>query len=280
MSTEFTCPALVTKNVSHWASIQGNIGGGKSTLLARLCLLLKQRRLLALDADAHDDGRDLWLPLDEPVDDWLVAKYARPRSSSDEDERMHSSSGGGGGGDEDKISMLDLYYSDKAEYSFTFQVLAFTTRLRNLTRALEQVPERASRPRIILLSERDFLTDWLFFYNLYRRGFVRQCDYDNYNGFFDMIARPLLRFNTMMVHVPTLPDECMRRIVKRNRLGEVDRVTLADLESLEQDHQLMKAGYGGAVYVVEEFHVDMSERQLELVAERVLATLSDAVLVQ
>ena len=261
LAADFGCEALRRKNVVHWVALQGSIGAGKSTLLRHMRDWLREHRLLALDLDAHDDGRDLYLDLDEPVDHWLVPKYDAPPSSKTTD----------------KVSMLDLFYSDEREYSFSFQVMAFTTRLDNLLKALDQIPDRASAPRIVIISERDFRTDRLFFHNLYARGMVRQCDYDNYNGFFERIAGPLLRRNTMMVYVPTEPEACLRRIEKRARLGEKGRVTLERLQSLQDAHSVMLGDYKGTVFTMEDFHSDLGEKELRLVTGQLMHQLVEAV---
>ena len=73
-------------------TIEGNIGSGKSTLVQEL------RNALT----------PTWTFLDEPVEEWLKLK------------------------DESGRSLIELFYSDKKRYSYTFQNYAYITRMRKL----------------------------------------------------------------------------------------------------------------------------------------------------
>lgn len=242
-----------THHVHHWISLQGSIGAGKSTLLKLLRDELIERRLLATRLDAWGDGRPLFVIVDEPVDEWNVKKY----------------------GPDGSHSILELFYSDQKEYAFVFQVEAFTSRLNNLTRALANLPVRQSKPPIHLVSERSLRTDALFFRNLWLAGQVKPVEYDTYQRFFDKIAAPLLKRETVMIHVPTKPQECHRRIAKRARDGESAGVTLEYLETLEQAHLDMVSDFTGQVFTMNEFHQDLRESQMQYCARQLLNDLID-----
>ena len=74
-------------------SIEGNIGSGKSTLLNLLREKYKENQHIIF--------------VDEPVSEWNKIK-------------------------DGEKSILELFYGDKDKYSFTFQILAYITRLRKL----------------------------------------------------------------------------------------------------------------------------------------------------
>lgn len=80
-------------------SVQGNIGSGKSTLVANLKKLLGSNQRICY--------------LQEPVDEWKTIRDA-----------------------EDK-SILELFYKNQEAYAFQFQMMAYISRLAILKRALE-----------------------------------------------------------------------------------------------------------------------------------------------
>ena len=80
-------------------TIEGNIGGGKSTLLEAL----KKKY----------ENNPIILFLDEPVKDWESIK------------------------DENNITMLEKFYSNQEKYSFPFQMLAYISRLALLKSAMK-----------------------------------------------------------------------------------------------------------------------------------------------
>jgi deoxyadenosine/deoxycytidine kinase len=83
-------------------SIEGNIGGGKTTLLSHMKLALKDNKNVIF--------------LKEPVDDWETIK------------------------DKEGCTMLQKFYGDQAKYSFPFQMMAFISRLVLLRNAAKENP--------------------------------------------------------------------------------------------------------------------------------------------
>ena len=82
-------------------SIEGNIGSGKSTLLDNL------RETYKNDANI--------VFLKEPVDEWEKIK------------------------DENGITILEKFYSDQIKYSFSFQMMAYVSRLKVLRDELKNI---------------------------------------------------------------------------------------------------------------------------------------------
>lgn len=78
-------------------SIEGNIGSGKSTIMNYL-RNLKHEQILFVD---------------EPVNEWINLK------------------------DSNGKNCLELFYENKEQNSFWFQILAYITRLRNLLEVIE-----------------------------------------------------------------------------------------------------------------------------------------------
>ena len=86
-------------------SVEGNIGSGKSTFIAKLKEELK-----------HINGIPVvYIP--EPVEEW---------------ESIHSVEG---------KNMIELFYSDPKQYAFAFQMMAYITRLAYLKREMKKYPD-------------------------------------------------------------------------------------------------------------------------------------------
>ena len=81
-------------------SIEGNIGSGKSTLVAKL-------------REKYGNNKEICF-LDEPVSEWETIK------------------------DNEDKSMLEKYYGNQSKYAFAFQMMAYISRLTPLRKALKQ----------------------------------------------------------------------------------------------------------------------------------------------
>lgn len=84
------------------ATVQGNIGGGKSTLVEYLCLKYRMQ-----------NNTNICF-IQEPVDEWNTVK------------------------DSNGKTMLELFYGDQPRYAFGFQMMAYISRLALLKRTLAQ----------------------------------------------------------------------------------------------------------------------------------------------
>ena len=168
--------------------IEGNIGSGKSTLLQILKEKYQQRK------DVHF--------VDEPVSEWMTIR-------------------------DDGQSILELFYSDKEKYSFTFQILAYITRLRLLLDVVEKHPDD------VIICERSIFTDkYVFAKMLYQQGYIDNIQWQTYNYWFDTFKEKVSA--SFVIYVNTEPNICFERIKKRNRNGESD----IPLEYLDHCHRL------------------------------------------
>ena len=112
------------KNTNIIVSVEGNIGSGKSTLLDRLQLsLFKNKKFIFVQ---------------EPVDLWENIK------------------------DENGKTMVQLFYGNQEEYSFSFQIMAYTSRLRILKKVLNE------NVNSIIVCERSLFTDKMVFAKMLR----------------------------------------------------------------------------------------------------------------
>ena len=172
-------------------SIEGNIGSGKSTLLNLLREKYKENQHIIF--------------VDEPISEWNKIK-------------------------DGEKSILELFYGDKDKYSFTFQILAYITRLRKLLHVLEN-----SNDDNIIICERSIYTDkYVFAKMLYQQGHIKEIEWQTYNYWFDTFKKQTLP-NTI-IYVKTDPLICSNRIKKRNRIGE-DSIAIEYLNHCHELHE-------------------------------------------
>ena len=169
-------------------SIEGNIGSGKSTLFENLRTYYKDNKQVIF--------------LMEPVRDWESIK------------------------DDDGIAMLQKFYADQHKYSFSFQMMAYISRLAILKQAVEDHPDA------IIITERCLHTDkYVFAKMLYDSGKIESVNYQIYLKWFDTFAKdfPIHK----IIYMKADPQICMDRIHKRARTGE----SVIPLEYLEACHK-------------------------------------------
>ena len=123
-------------------SIEGNIGSGKSTLVE---ILKKSKKNIKLSN----------LPivyLQEPVDQWDKIK------------------------NENGISILEEFYKNPKKWAFSFQMMAYISRLSLLKKTIRE------NPNSIIITERSTFTDRnVFAKMLYDEKNISHIDYQIYN---------------------------------------------------------------------------------------------------
>lgn len=193
MSNQQSCDNINNFNNNIIISIDGNIGSGKSTLLKNLKELYKDNKKIIF--------------LREPVDEWNEIK------------------------DENGITILEKFYSDKKKYAFTFQMMAYISRYKILNETFENNKD------CIFITERSIYTDKLVFAKmLYETKDIDEISYKIYNQWFDTLSKNF-KINKL-IYVDTKPKICLERISKRNREGE-NVISLDYLNKCEIYHQFM-----------------------------------------
>lgn len=166
-------------------ALDGNIGSGKSTLLTML-----QSRY-------EDKGNTILVQ--EPVNVWDQTR------------------------DKNGISILAHFYENKEKYSFSFQMLAFITRLNVMHEAMLKAREmwHTTKQPVYIITERSLYTDKeIFAKMLYDSGMIEDINYKIYLKWFDQFAKTL-RCNKQ-IYLHTSPAICKERIHIRSREGESD----------------------------------------------------------
>ena len=193
---EGSCSESETSNYKRprIVSIEGNIGGGKSTLIDKL----KKKY--------NGNPKILFLP--EPVDIW---------------ENFIDNKTG--------ENMIQKFYKNINKYAFSFQIMAFYTRLKLLKDAINN-----SSPEVeIIVMERSLNADYHVFANmLYEEGCMEDLEFQIYcyisqDGLTDYGVSGI-------IWLQVEPEECFSRIADRNREGEKG-ITLSYLYKCEQYHK-------------------------------------------
>lgn len=159
--------------MSKIVSIEGNIGSGKSTLIKKLKEIIKNDDILFLD---------------EPVDEWMEIK------------------------DHNGEHILSKFYENQERYSFTFQMMAYISRLNKLKEALKTKKK-------IIFTERSLETDkHVFAQMLYDSKKIDIYEYQIYNKWFDSFNEETKI--TEIIYIKTDTSNCFKRIDERSRSGE------------------------------------------------------------
>lgn len=181
---------MMSTNNNQLISIEGNIGSGKSTLLANL--------------KEHYKNNSNIVFLKEPVDEWEQIK------------------------DKDGLTMLQKFYANQDQYAFSFQMMAYISRLAILRKTIKE------NKNAVLITERSLYTDKLVFAKmLYEQGKIEDVNYQIYLHWFDEFANDCPVNN--VIYVKTSPEKCYERIHKRARQGE-EVIPLAYLASCNNYH--------------------------------------------
>lgn len=196
-------------------SIEGNIGSGKSTLMKHL-------------KDYYKNNEHV-IFLKEPVDEWEKIK------------------------DNNGKTILEKFYENQEKYSFSFQMMAYISRLNVLREALKSI-NPLSNTKYIIITERSLYTDKMVFAKmLYETGKMEDVNYQIYLTWFETFLEEFPVHK--VIYVKTLPEICYQRITRRCREGE-ENIPLDYLTSCYKYHEDMMTFFSNNIVT--------SERQLIL----------------
>jgi deoxyadenosine/deoxycytidine kinase len=184
--------------MSQIITIEGNIGSGKSTLLQHLKENYSKNKI----------NKNI-IFLREPVDEW---------------ENIQ---------DENGMTILQKFYADQKSYSFSFQMMAYISRLALLKDTIQH------NPNAIIITERSLVTDKMVFAKmLYDSRDIQHVDYQIYSKWFECFAKdyPINK----VIYVNSSPEICYERIHERSRLGEAE-IPLSYLSKCDSYHKNMIA---------------------------------------
>lgn len=170
-------------------SIDGNIGSGKSTFVKTLKeYFSKPENCKWYDIESGITHNIRIHFLEEPVNIWETIKDKQDRS------------------------IIECFYADQESYSFSFQMMAYISRLSTLRKAVHQGYD-------IIFTERCVNTDRnVFAKMLYDDGKIREIDYQIYNMWFDEFINDFGQFN--YIYIKTDYNVADQRVKQRARKGE------------------------------------------------------------
>jgi len=172
-------------------SIEANIGAGKSTLLREL----KKRFPESINV------------IGEPLDEWQTL--------------IDESKG--------NKNILELFYNDIPEYSFSFQMNALKTRIEKNNR--EKVGNK------INVVERSIISDhYIFAKKLKDDGKMKIIQWKVYEEWYKWLTNAFDVIPKSMIYLRCSPEIAYERVKKRNRSEEAS-ITLEYLRSLHQYHE-------------------------------------------
>lgn len=158
-------------------SIEGNIGAGKSTIIENLSKKLEGNKEIIL--------------LKEPVDVW---------------ESIRETTTG--------ENILQKFYKDSHKYAFSFQVMAYVTRLSLIRNTIRENPQCK-----VIICERSLDADRnIFAKMLFDDGQIEDIHYQIYLRFYNEYAKEYQLDG--IVYIDADAEVCHRRIAKRSRDGE------------------------------------------------------------
>ena len=192
-------------------SIEGNIGSGKSTLVDML--------------QTHFEDNSRICFLQEPISVWNTIK------------------------DTNGATILEKYYADQTKYAFSFQMMAYISRLSLLREALKGDYD-------IIVTERSVYTDSMVFAKmLYDDKKIEEIEYMIYKKWFDEFLDDLPEIR--LVYVKTDPKIASRRVEKRAREGET--IPLSYLENCHKYHEDWLTNHESSRLLVLDADADITE---------------------
>ena len=173
-------------------SVEGNIAAGKSTLVKKLSDKLSSE----LDYP--------FVLLQEPVDIWETIK------------------------DKDGETIIEKFYKDQEKYAFSFQMMAYISRLQILKDTIR------THPNSIIICERSIWSDRnIFAKMLADEGKIEDINLTIYKHWFDDLSKEFTHDG--IIYLKTSPEVCKKRVGIRKRKGE--DIPLAYLERCVQYHR-------------------------------------------
>lgn len=144
-------------------------------------------------------------------------------------------------------NLLHLLYSNAERWSFTFQIVAFITRIKAQEAAREQADGT------VVLTERSICGDRYIFAELaHLLGNMDDAEKQIYDMLWDLWASRYGLRPSVTFYLRTPADLCLERIAQRGRPEEkgIDRSFVRQLEELH-DNWLLASDYDGTVIVLD-----------------------------
>lgn len=138
----------------------------------------------------------------EPVDEWTSIKNSNSKN------------------------LLEEFYNDQKRYAYTFQSIAFRTRVKNI--------QNSDTNSVV---ERSIFTDRnVFAKTCYENGMMNEIEWNDYTSWFDWLVETFDIKPKGYIYLRASPDISYDRIKKRNRSGE-ETIPFDYLKELHNKHE-------------------------------------------
>ena len=149
-----------------------------------------------------------WIYVDEPVNEWLTLKNSEGES------------------------LLEVFYKNKARWSYTFQNAAVLYRYKKLRAAIDSLDGKSA----VIVMERCLETDrQIFCKMLHKDGYIDDLEKKLYEDWFQHLNSMILPVDGY-IYINTGPELSFSRVSKRAREGE----SVIPLEYLQELHSYHK----------------------------------------
>ena len=129
--------------------------------------------------------------------------------------------------DEQDINLLNNFYNDQQRWGYTFQNMAFMTRVKDLIKPCN------TKYKFI---ERSIYTDRnCFALNCYETGKINKMEWEIYTDWFNWLSNSFDVKPDGYIYLRVKPDICLERINKRNRQEE-SGIPIDYLENIHIKH--------------------------------------------
>jgi deoxyadenosine/deoxycytidine kinase len=123
-------------------------------------------------------------------------------------------------------NLLEEFYGDQQRYAYTFQSIAFRTRVKNL--------ENCEKNTIV---ERSIFTDAnVFAKTCYEKGMMNDIEWEDYKDWFGWLANTFNIKPNGYIYLQASPNVSNERIKKRSRCGE-ETIPFDYLTELHRKHE-------------------------------------------
>lgn len=193
--------------------VEGNIGAGKSTFCKWI------------ETNFYDKVDIVY----EPVDEWTKIM------------------------DKEQKNLLDYFYNDPKRWSYTFQMMAFTSRVNAL--------EKETDKNIRIVDRSIYCDKYVFAKNCNETGLITEIEWKLYKDMFNFINKRFKYKPYVMIYLKTEPKTCDQRIKKRARKEE-KTIPLEYLKQIHNKHEewLMDKDWHVPVITIEENEIDYQNK--------------------
>ena len=157
----------------------------------------------------------------------------------------------------EEIGILVEFYKDPKRWAYTFQSLAFATRLSETCSTINNINNTNT-----IIMERSIYTDRNCFTELQVEfGNMTKMEYDTYLAWYNLME---IKFRDeikadFIIYLRTTPEICYERIKKRSRNGE-SSIGMEYLRALHDKHEKwLSAGVEGTKIITVDVSQDMDE---------------------